>query len=320
MAKEKVHIVACLDKKFVMPTGVMMCSACVNNPDVEIVFHLIGDESLSDHDKQGLADVVSLYQGKETVFYEIDSQLSRKYPCRSGNITQATYYRLFLTKILPESLDKVLYIDGDCIIRHSLFPLWNTDISEYAIGVCPDSLEAGMDIYDRLRYSSSKGYFNAGVMLINLNYWRIHNLAEQFTDYLERFPNRILFEDQDLMNVIFQDSKLVLPIKYNFQAGFLWNNRYWDYKKYEEEFKEGLKDPVIVHFSTDDKPWHIYSYGHHPYKSTFKKYQLMTKWQNVRYEHRPWNIILKDFIGDILREIKVKEPLSPRYINTAPID
>ena len=40
-------IVASTDKWYVMPTGVMMYSVCVNNPDVEIVFHVIHDDSVT---------------------------------------------------------------------------------------------------------------------------------------------------------------------------------------------------------------------------------------------------------------------------------
>ena len=43
----KMDIVACTDKWFVMPTGVMMQSVCVNNPEVDIVFHIIVDDTKS---------------------------------------------------------------------------------------------------------------------------------------------------------------------------------------------------------------------------------------------------------------------------------
>ena len=98
-----IQIVACLDKDFVLTTGVMMCSICVNHPDVGIDFHLICDESVTENDKKDLEETVLKYPGKRTIFYNIDSQLSNKFPCRKGLLSQATYYRLFLTEILPPS-------------------------------------------------------------------------------------------------------------------------------------------------------------------------------------------------------------------------
>jgi lipopolysaccharide biosynthesis glycosyltransferase len=44
-------IVACLDKGFVMPTGVMMYSVCTNNQETEIMFHLVVDESVTGTDQ-----------------------------------------------------------------------------------------------------------------------------------------------------------------------------------------------------------------------------------------------------------------------------
>ena len=42
----RIDIAACTDRQFVMPTGVMMQSVCVNNPDVDIMFHVILDENV----------------------------------------------------------------------------------------------------------------------------------------------------------------------------------------------------------------------------------------------------------------------------------
>lgn len=63
--KEKTHIAVCLDKGYVMPTGVMMFSVCVNNQDVDIDFHMLLDESVQEKEQQDLKDVVTRFQGNE---------------------------------------------------------------------------------------------------------------------------------------------------------------------------------------------------------------------------------------------------------------
>lgn len=318
--EEKIHIVACFDKGFVMPTGVMMCSVCVNNPDVDIDFHLVCDESLSDSDRKDLEDVVSKYQGKSTKFYPIMSQLNITVPLNHINIPQSTYYRLFLSEILPTSLHKVLYLDGDCIVRHSLLPLWNIDISEYAIGAVFDADECKSDFYNRLRYPSYKGYFNAGILLINLDYWRNNGIYEQFMDYLKTNSDRIKFEDQDVMNVILQDQKQLLPAKYNLQTAFFRVETHWDFKKHGEEVKEAFDDPVIVHFTTIHKPWIIDTSPSHPFRSTFLKYQNLTRWKSCIYDKRPFMKIIRNKIGFILRKLKLRDPLERIFIDVYPID
>lgn len=43
---KKIDIAVCTDERFVMPTGVMMLSVCENNPETDIVFHIIVDDNV----------------------------------------------------------------------------------------------------------------------------------------------------------------------------------------------------------------------------------------------------------------------------------
>ena len=74
----KMDIVACTDKWFVMPTGVMMYSVCVNNPDVDIMFHVIHDDSVTSKNRRDLEETVTVFERKMITFYHIDVT---KFPC-----------------------------------------------------------------------------------------------------------------------------------------------------------------------------------------------------------------------------------------------
>ena len=63
-------IVASTDKWYVMPTGVMMQSVCVNNPDMDIVFHVIHDDSVTSKDRRDLEETVTVFKGKSIAFYQ----------------------------------------------------------------------------------------------------------------------------------------------------------------------------------------------------------------------------------------------------------
>ena len=126
---DRIEIVVCVDKWFVMPTGVMMYSVCMNNPNVDIRFHVIADDSVPELGKDDLREMVEKFSGKEIVFYDIDITRFPSFPKVSVNLTQASYYRLLLSEILSKELHKVLYLDGDMIVRHSLLPLWTVDLN-----------------------------------------------------------------------------------------------------------------------------------------------------------------------------------------------
>ena len=321
MEKEKIHIAACLDRGYVMPTGVMIYSACANNPDSDIDFHLVVDESISDNDKKDLINTISQYEGKRALFYNVNSYVYKNLPLTNFKwLTHATYYRIYLPEILPDSVNKVIYIDGDCIVRHSLMPLWSTDMSEIAIGTVFNAYEGQIERYNRLRYSPDLGYFNAGVMLINIDYWRKHHVTNSLTEYMSRYPERIVFEDQDVMNAVLKESKRSLHPKYNFQTGMLRHIPCFYYWKYEDEVKEAIADPVIIHFASHEKPWDVYMRNPHPYMSSFVKYQNQTKWNGIKIEKRPLKDKIRNCIGEYLRYIKVLPPLKSRYIELSPID
>ena len=320
MEKKKIHIAVCLDKGYVMPTGVMMYSACVNNQDVDIDFHVLIDESVNAKDQQDLKEVVDKFHGKRVLLYSVKSINALDFPLISKHLTQAAYYRLFLPNILSPTIDKVLYLDGDIIVRHSLLSLWNTDLTNVAVGAVMDTCDGDIKRYNRLRYSYQKGYFNSGVLFINLKYWRDNNTVNAIVEYLNNFPERIIYEDQDVMNVVLQDKKLTLPVKYNFQTGFLEKNSCWDYWKHESEVRMGIEDPVIVHFSYKLKPWYNDLLDPHPYRNTFLKYQSQTKWKNCCYDRRSLYQKIRNGLADYLRKKGLKKKLPSIFLDIPPID
>ena len=319
----KMDIVACTDKRFVMPTGVMMYSVCVNNPDVDIVFHVIHDDSVTSKDRRDLEEIVVGFTGKLIAFYHVDVT---KFPCfpnvtMGSHVTQGTYYRLLMSEILPRSICKVLYLDGDIIVRHSLLSLWNTNLKDSAVGAVPDPSDGDLEFYHRLNYPPELGYFNAGVLLVNLEYWREHDVVSTFMGYMQEHTDKLICHDQDVLNVIFSDNKIVLPIKYNLTNGFILKSPQFDYRKYEKVVLEARKDPVIVHF-TVEKPWNYSRQPKHPFSSTFFKYQSQTKWKGVRIDKRPFKLRIINFIADTLRKYGLKSQLPPWYefYDIPPID
>lgn len=271
---KSIDIAACTDHRFIMLIGVMIHSVCRNNNDLAVHFHLIVDESVTEEDKQDLKEVAD---GMSVQFYAIDSRRFSSMPLLK-NITLAAYYRILLPQVLPEDIHKVLYLDGDIIVRHSLLPLWETEIDGYALAAVTDTSESDISIYNRLKYSPSLGYFNSGVLLINLDYWRANNIDDEIESFIKNHLHRVHYPDQDILNYVLRKKKKFLPIKYNTQTCFLWvpEKALYDYWKYEKEILEAREDPVIVHY-TCTKPWIEGSF--HPYKSTFLKYLSQTKWK-----------------------------------------
>lgn len=303
------QIVFTSDNNYLPYLGVAMCSVCENNREEEITFHVVLSGEVKEEGKQYLEGICDRY-GKQLRFYPIHNDLLKILPAGEAgqpmHISNAAYYRLFLASILPEDIDQVLYLDCDLIVEKSLLPLWNTDMTDCPVAAVPDMDEAVLDKYRRLRYSPSLGYFNSGVLLINLKYWREHNCQGQFEQFVAEHLDRIVYHDQDVLNVVFRENKKVLPIKFNVQEAALYTrvNISWEY---DEQLEEALKDPVIIHYTTWKKPWNVGC--SHPWKSEWYRYLRIAGLKDFKPVKKEGKTSLYGRIRKLMVKVGLLEPL-----------
>lgn len=312
------HILCTTDDNYIMPTGVMIKSVSVNNSDTDIIFHIIIDESVKEYHKEELRSVISDKERHLLEFYVVNDTMFDSFPSVGSvkkHITKACYYRLIVSDILPNSINKIIYLDCDVIVDKSLSQLWNFDIEDYGIGAVTDMSEFYQD-YERLGYSCSLGYFNSGVLLINLKYWRANDIINKFKDLIRYHSDRIEQHDQDVLNIVFAKRKVVIPFKYNVQNGFLYRKEFLgiDAEKYNNDLIDVRKNQVIVHYVSMVKPWH--KECNHPLRNLWFKYLKQTRW----YRYKPIRKFPVSAIGNMLRFVKILPPLPPLHNPFIPFD
>lgn len=276
------NILLSTDNNYVMPTGVLMHSIGLHNARVN--YYVLVNPDFSPESRNALVKITKQYSSSIN-FYTIDNSLTKDLPIGKGNMPQhvslATYYRLFLTKVLPDNLHKILYLDGDMIVRKNISDLWNVDLKGKAIGVVHDMDEKRHANLKRLSYPMETGYFNAGMMLINLDYWREHHCLEQFVKFINNHGHEILYHDQDVLNGVLYNQRIWVPITYNFQSGFLYKRENKDYPiELEEEVEVSRRDAAVVHFSTPIKPWMLDSFQ--PYTAAWRYYKAKSQWKKLK--------------------------------------
>jgi lipopolysaccharide biosynthesis glycosyltransferase len=111
---------------------------------------------------------------------------------------------------------------------------------------------------------------SSGVLLVNLRYWRIHNVVHIFKSFLHDHGSDIRYWDQDMLNAVFYNKIDNTPIKFNSTIGFYKSWAQYDCQKHADEVLEASIDPVIIHY-TPCKPWKYSRYSI-PFKSSFFKY------------------------------------------------
>jgi lipopolysaccharide biosynthesis glycosyltransferase len=164
------HICCITDDAYARHCAVMLCSLFENNKDKCFRIHIL-TTGLSDETKQKLDNMIRAYYST-CVFYDVDEarlkgcqQPQKKLP------NYATYLKLLLSSVIDEKISVVLYLDSDIVINGDITPIFDLDIDKYALAAVEDTpIEYALRMQISLPYDAK--YFNAGVLLLNLNYWR----------------------------------------------------------------------------------------------------------------------------------------------------
>jgi lipopolysaccharide biosynthesis glycosyltransferase len=162
------------------------------------------------------------------------------------HVSKMTYARLLIPRVFPESVRKILYLDVDIIVLNGINALWETDIDGYVVGAVSDTISPLLE----KGYPSAAGlphvqdYFNAGILLIDLNRWRNEHVSEKAFDYLAQHP-QTPYWDQDALNLACDGLWKKLDPRWNFQSHFGTNIAEMNPEQ----------RPWIVHFISSTKPW-----------------------------------------------------------------
>lgn len=172
----------------------------------------------------------------------------------NSHISEATYYRLFISKILPKELSEILYIDCDIIstkpIKSEFKQIFNLlNQSDKAIGVKTEFFRDKKNeyIFSNLKLENEK-YFNAGVMFINLEKWRANNIEEKAKNIIEDNEIDFVFWDQDILNKLFDGEYFEIENKYNYGV---------DVENFNLNNNEIFDKSFLIHYMGSKKPWTI---------------------------------------------------------------
>ncbi|WP_342550771.1 glycosyltransferase [Lysinibacillus sp. FSL M8-0216] len=261
---EQINIIIASDEQYLCHATITIISILSNTKSKSIMFYFL-DEGIGKENREYIEWEVNKLNGN-IKFINIDKEIFSKFYI-SGHIRQSAYYRLIAPNLLPVDAEKAIYVDSDLIVGDDIVKLFKENIDEYIIGAVEDSKQdlnrlKGLGI-------NNQHYFNSGVLLINLIKWREANVTEKAFQFAIDNPAKLIYWDQDTLNAVLGGEWYQLDTKWNVQTVF-----------FElEEYKKVCSNPSIIHFTTDIKPWHIYS--EHPYRQLYLEYREKTRWNNI---------------------------------------
>ena len=179
--KDTIHIVFGIDANYARPMGILMTSILQHNKNV--AFHVFADD-IKAEDQQRLRDTMEAYHAICT-WYQVDPAIFREFPT-TMTWTMATYFRFIAGEYFYQKLDRIIYLDGDMLCVGSLRNLYRMDLQDKCIaavrdgGLPPERLQ-------RLHHTGD-GYFNAGMLLIDIQSWHEEQIFSRAIKLLQEHP------------------------------------------------------------------------------------------------------------------------------------
>ena len=266
-SEQAITIATSSSVEFLPYAGVLIGSILENrkkNIPIDFIVFVSGkDETF---EKRILKDT-KRYANCSVRFFEIPQMISGFQGFSYGHFSQETYYKLFVT-FFCGNYSKVIFLDADTIVREDISKLWEIDLQGAVIGAVADVDSAGLyngamphkkEYVDKLlKIQSPYKYFQAGVIVYDMNQWRKLNLdMDSIVGMSGAYSWELL--DQDIANVLYEGRVFHLPMNWN----VLTDCNHSRIKQYISKAPDEMKSeyflaretPYIIHYAGNEKPW-----------------------------------------------------------------
>ena len=227
------------DNSYIYPTIVSITSLVINSAiNTFYNIYILHPPDFKEKSKIFLNSVVNKYPDKLSIIY---FNMGNKYKGLGLNfrITTPTYYRLSLHELLPD-VNRIIYLDGDTAAFDDLTELYKLDMKGNII----------MGFLDGFPESIKSFGFDkptvvcAGVLLMDLDGLRKYGYTKKINDFIDKNKNKLVQQDQTIVNVLFQDKLGVLPPRYGIwsfskkEDAIGHNSKQWPHLKYDEIYNK----------------------------------------------------------------------------------
>lgn len=240
-------------------------------------------------ENQGRLAAIASHFDRELEFIELgDLQERFSYEVDTGGFDISAMGRLFLGTVLPEGVQRVLYLDCDTVVLGSLRKLWGMDLAGCVLGAVMEPT-IYPEIKEQIGLGKEDAYYNSGVLLIDLKRWREEDAEKRLLDFYREKGKELFACDQDTINGVFKGQIKTLSPRYNFFT----NYRYFHYRDLVKQspsygkvpkavFRRAKAHPAIVHYMGDERPWKAGNRNH--YRLAYERYLGKTPWRGTPKE------------------------------------
>ncbi len=288
-----VDLVFCGDRNIIWGMAVAARSALDHCSETANIYVVCQD--FSDEDKEKLRKSFQHENLGTVTFKDLSASSVSNFRSTAYLKSKACYARYFIADFFP-ALKRCVYLDTDLIVLRDLAEVMKIDLGTNAVAAVVDIAARAetpdYSIGNRLGLKEPGKYFNSGFMVIDLEYWRANDITSKIVDLSVQKSDILHSQDQDALNIIFEDLTLFLDIP-------------WNISQYEKPFPiEGN----IVHLLGTIKPWHARyarNFSEAYYKDVIHDTFFEILDQTEYAGERPWDTL---GIGKLTEELSARMP------------
>lgn len=292
MEKEAVHIVYSFTEAFSHVAAASILSLLEKNADKFDLFIYVLWEGNKEKVESRFYDLAAKYQAKilfvdmsdiaEIILETGAKKYGRDVQNPASNIV---YYRFWAAELVPEDVERIIYIGADTLVTGDLKPMINFNLNGKTIAMVADCMRK--EYKKVIGIPENSNYYNDDVAIIDVKQWKDRKCTQRVLDYLKKNGCTFPMFCQDLYNVVLGDEITKMP------PNFAWLSPYWlydikgIYKVYglneetfytPEVFNQSKESIIIHHFCGNSfiRPW--FKNSVHPMAMVYKNYYEQTDW------------------------------------------
>lgn len=254
--KRRMNIATAFNSKYARYAYVMLTSLLENQlPEAEVNVYILYSE-VTEEKRSCIGELIKAYGGCVHWMFVSNEMFPAACPTSLAWTLEA-YYRLMLPDLLPQDVDRILYLDVDMIVNKPLTEIYFTNFEDHLLCACRDiypyDTEQGPRFNDKrnilFKNQLEQGftYFNSGMLLFDMDRMREEYCFEEYMTLGKKLNFEVVAPDQDLLNYMhWQEVKILDKNKYNLFAKVAYNHGI--------HYEEVKQEVTIVHFA-GQKPW-----------------------------------------------------------------
>lgn len=273
------------DNNYVWIAGVSINSLFENNKHIpELNVYLLGENIF----EENIAILNTLAEKYDRAITHIavpkldipKSLISARWPL-------SAFIRLFCAQLLPDHLERILYLDCDTIITGDIEALNSVSFDDNVVLGIKDCISG---LYKKnIGLNSDSPYINGGVLVFDLLSLRKMDIYREIEAYLSKYLAYINYADQDILNGIFKGKVgelhprydvMTIDVVHSYKEILMLRHPTNFYS--ERTLREAVAHPAIIHYTTNMlvvRPWYMNT--NHPMACEFKRYLEISPWSNT---------------------------------------